>query len=74
MSAPLRVVTVTYSPGDSLADFAFALVSGIVAGTMSTVSVAVPLTVALDRRWAPPPPVSSTRDSTRARREDGAVV
>ncbi len=37
--------------GESLTGFAFALILGIVAGTVSTVSVAVPLTVALDRRW-----------------------
>jgi SecD/SecF fusion protein len=63
--------------GDSLADFGFALVLGIVAGTVSTVSVAVPLTVALDRRWPPPPPgppASTARRSTGANREDGAVV
>nr|WP_256381287.1 protein translocase subunit SecF [Blastococcus sp. DSM 46838] len=63
--------------GDSLADFAFALVLGILAGTFSTASVAVPLTVALDRRWPPPPPgppASAARRGTGVRREDGAVV
>jgi SecD/SecF fusion protein len=62
--------------GDSLADFALALILGIVAGTVSTVSVAVPLTAALDRRWPPPPgPATSTaRRASAARRGDGAVV
>ncbi|SFL86873.1 protein translocase subunit SecD [Geodermatophilus ruber] len=63
--------------GDSLGDFALALVLGIVAGTISTVSVAVPLTVALDRRWPPPPPGAPTATARRGapvRRDDGAVV
>jgi SecD/SecF fusion protein len=62
--------------GDSLTGFAFALVLGIVAGTISTVSIAVPLTVALDRRWPPRPeaPVAAARRPAGARRGDGAVV
>ncbi|SHN83871.1 SecD/SecF fusion protein [Geodermatophilus obscurus] len=62
--------------GDSLTGFAFALILGIVAGTVSTVSVAVPLTVALDSRWPPGPgaPVAAGRRASGPRREDGAVV
>jgi SecD/SecF fusion protein len=63
--------------GDSLADFALALVLGIVVGTASTISVAVPLTVSLEQRWpAPPrkPPANRTRPTSGARRSDGAVV
>jgi SecD/SecF fusion protein len=63
--------------GDSLADFALALVLGIVVGTVSTISVAVPLTVLLEERWpAPPPdpPANRDRPASRVRRSDGAVV
>jgi SecD/SecF fusion protein len=63
--------------GDSLADFALALVLGIVVGTVSTISVAVPLTVLLEKRWpAPPadPPANRDRPASGARRSDGAVV
>ncbi|MBO1751106.1 protein translocase subunit SecD [Actinotalea sp. BY-33] len=60
--------------GDSLSDFALALVLGIVVGTVSTVSVAVPLTIALEQRW--PTPVKQPKPPTtgEAERTDGAVV
>jgi SecD/SecF fusion protein len=57
--------------GDSLADFALALVLGIVVGTVSTISVAVPLTVSLEQRWPEPPseaPVNRARATFGARR------
>jgi SecD/SecF fusion protein len=61
--------------GDSLTGFASALVLGIVAGTVSTVSVAVPLTVAPDRRWPPPlASVAAARRTPDPRHRDGAVV
>ena len=63
--------------GDSLADFAFALVLGIIIGTVSTISVAVPLTVSMEQLWpAPPPepPANHARPTSGARRSDGAVV
>ncbi len=62
--------------GESLTGFAFALILGIVAGTVSTVSVAVPLTVALDRRRPPAPeaPVAAAQRAPGSRRADGAVV
>jgi SecD/SecF fusion protein len=63
--------------GDSLADFALALVIGIVAGTLSTVSMAAPLTTLLQQRWPSPPPESAEEKARRresARRTDGAVV
>ncbi len=63
--------------GESLADFALALVIGIVAGTLSTVSVAAPLTTVLQERWPSAPPESAADKAKRrekARRTDGAVV
>ncbi|UOY03464.1 protein translocase subunit SecD [Blastococcus sp. PRF04-17] len=60
--------------GDSLADFALALVLGILAGTVSTVSVAVPLTAALDRRWPPPPPTPPRRVEGGRQRHGAATA
>ena len=63
--------------GESLADFALALVIGIVAGTLSTVSVAVPLTTVLQERWPSAPPETAEQKAKRreqVRRTDGAVV
>ncbi|MFE5330310.1 protein translocase subunit SecD [Embleya sp. NPDC056575] len=42
--------------GDSLADFALALLIGVVAGTVSTITVAAPAAVALESRTTPAPP------------------
>lgn len=62
--------------GDSLADFALALLIGIVVGTWSSVFTAVPGALALERSAkAPPPPVpgkgkGAPRGKTRAARRD----
>ncbi len=58
--------------GDTLADFALALLIGIMVGTISTVSVAAPLAIELEARWpsTPPPP----RRPVAPRRGGGAVV
>lgn len=63
--------------GSSLADFALALVVGIVVGTVGTVTVAVPLTILLQRRWpttAPKPPEKKPVRPRAGARTDGAVV
>ncbi|WP_197022247.1 protein translocase subunit SecD [Candidatus Blastococcus massiliensis] len=73
-STLLVLTALLFLGGESLGDFAFALVLGIVAGTISTITIAVPLTVALDRRWPAPPPVAKERPKASARRSDGAVV
>jgi SecD/SecF fusion protein len=70
----LVLVALLVLGGDSLADFALALVLGIVAGTLSTVSVAVPLTVTLEKRWPAPREEPARRPVAQARRSDGAVV
>ncbi|MGH3837850.1 MAG: protein translocase subunit SecD, partial [Pseudonocardiaceae bacterium] len=59
--------------GDSLADFALALMLGIVVGTCSTVSVAAPLAVELESRRSAPPPAPKRKPAS-IRRSDGAVV
>ncbi|GAB3599046.1 protein translocase subunit SecD [Angustibacter peucedani] len=67
--------------GDSLTDFALALLVGIVAGTASTVFTATPVAVLLQARWPGPAPrsVESERAARAARarrdpRDSGAVV
>lgn len=54
----------------SLADFATALLVGLVAGTASTVVTAAPVAIALEKRW---PARSRNRRRVRSSR-DGAVV
>jgi SecD/SecF fusion protein len=67
--------------GDSLTDFAVALLVGIVAGTASTVFTATPVAVLLQARWPGPAPrsIESERAARAARsrrdpRDSGAVV
>lgn len=58
--------------GDTLADFALALLIGIVAGTISTISVATPLAIELQRRHPARP--ARRRPPRRTRQDSGAVV
>ena len=67
--------------GDSLTDFAIALLVGIVAGTGSTVFTASPLAVEMEAKWPGPAPRSresekAARDARRRRdrADSGAVV
>jgi SecD/SecF fusion protein len=58
--------------GDSLADFALALLLGILVGTYSSNLTATPLLIELEKRYPAPPPRPKTRQRDRADR--GAVV
>ncbi|MBX6386490.1 MAG: protein translocase subunit SecD, partial [Microbispora sp.] len=61
--------------GDSLRDFAVALLIGIVVGTLSSSFVAGPAAVALERRGNRPPPAPAARQAGTVRRGgSGAVV
>ncbi|MFD0418316.1 protein translocase subunit SecD [Streptomyces sp. NPDC127108] len=70
--------------GDSLADFSVALIAGVVVGVASTVSVAVPVAVSLERRNPASPRGRSTPqkqdrpasplEARRRQRGTGAVV
>ena len=74
--------------GATLADFALALIVGIVVGTISTIVVAGPVSILLQRRWGGMPPRvgkskqpvgkagrrnPSRADRARTRNSDGAV-
>lgn len=70
MGAIFILGTLLVLGGDSLADFALALLIGIVVGTYSSVFTAVPLAIELEaaRRNAPPPrPVSRTSGAAKDR-------
>jgi len=61
--------------GDSLADFALALLLGILVGTYSSNLTAAPLLVELERRYpAPPPRVKVKQRDRDAEPDRGAVV
>jgi len=55
----------------SLADFALALLLGLVIGTISTITTAGPAAIVLDRRW---PGAGRSKPARREREGSGAVV
>ncbi|MEU4330853.1 protein translocase subunit SecD [Nonomuraea dietziae] len=60
--------------GDSLRDFAIALLIGIVVGTLTSSFVAGPLAIELERHSKQPPPEPAKRRDPRTREGSGAVV
>ncbi|MFD3788894.1 protein translocase subunit SecD [Streptomyces cyaneofuscatus] len=66
MGALFILVALAVLGGDSLADFALALLFGIVVGTWSSVFTAVPGALVLERTTTAPPPVPG-KSSRRAR-------
>jgi SecD/SecF fusion protein len=61
--------------GDSLTDFAIALLIGILVGTYSSVFTATPLAVVLERYAKSPPPRAKTKARPQRERTDsGAVI
>ena len=59
--------------GDSLTDFAIALLIGIAVGTYSSMFTAAPLAIELERRSpSPPPPVRTSRPTGRSSQRDGS--
>ncbi|RSN54227.1 protein translocase subunit SecD [Amycolatopsis sp. WAC 04182] len=58
----------------SLADFALALLLGLVAGTVSTVATAGPVAILLDKRWPGAGRPVRKASPTRQRDDNGAVV
>ncbi|GAA3090030.1 protein translocase subunit SecD [Streptosporangium carneum] len=60
--------------GDSLTDFAVALLIGIVTGTLSSALVAAPLAIEFERRGTAPPPRPRQGQARRPREGSGAVV
>ncbi|MFI7053343.1 protein translocase subunit SecD [Streptosporangium canum] len=60
--------------GDSLTDFAVALLIGIVVGTLSSALVAAPLAIEFEKRGSAPPPQPPRKHASRVREGSGAVI
>jgi len=61
LGALLILVSLYVLGGDTLADFALALLIGIVVGTYSSVFTAAPIAIALEKRYPRPPPEPEPR-------------
>ena len=61
----MAILAVLVAGGDSLADFALALLLGLVVGTLSSVFTATPLLLAFSRRWPPPGGEPGRREGIR---------
>ncbi|TXS47975.1 protein translocase subunit SecD [Streptomyces sp. OR43] len=70
MGALFILVALAVLGGDSLADFALALLIGIVVGTYSSVMTAVPAALLLERASKAPPPAHTPRKKSGAGRRD----
>ncbi|MBB2914691.1 SecD/SecF fusion protein [Streptosporangium becharense] len=60
--------------GDSLTDFAVALLIGVIVGTLSSALVAGPLAIVFEKRNSAPPPQPKGKRPVRVREGSGAVV
>ncbi|HEY9522976.1 MAG TPA: protein translocase subunit SecD, partial [Thermopolyspora sp.] len=74
LGALFILVALTILGGDSLRDFAIALVTGIVVGTLSSSFVAGPAAITLGRFDRRPPPEPAKPRTTRRRKGTGAVL
>jgi SecD/SecF fusion protein len=83
IGAMFILAALTVLGGDSLTDFAFALLLGLVVGTYSSAFTATPLLLAFDRHSSSPPPMPkrasgpsrpSGRGPARVPQDSGAVV
>jgi SecD/SecF fusion protein len=73
LGAMLILVSLYVLGGDTLADFALALLIGIIIGTYSSVFTASPVAIALEKRFPRPAPEPESKKKRRER-EDGAYV
>lgn len=71
LSTLIILFVLLFVGGDTLSDFALALIIGIVAGVSSTIAVAAPLAIELESRWPAPPP---KKKADPEKRGTGAVV
>jgi SecD/SecF fusion protein len=77
IGAVFILVALALLGGDSLTDFALALLVGVLVGTWSSVFTATPLAIAFEARGAAPPPRPKKTSAARPRRtptDSGAVV
>ncbi|HJQ77515.1 MAG TPA: protein translocase subunit SecD [Acidimicrobiia bacterium] len=69
LGALLILVSLYVLGGDTLGDFALALLIGILAGTYSSVFTATPIAIALENRFPRPPPEPEPKKVPGGRRE-----
>jgi SecD/SecF fusion protein len=75
LGAVFILAALAFLGGDSLTDFAIALLIGIGVGTYSSMFTAGPLAIELEKRNTAPPPVPATQRRPSVQRADsGAVV
>ncbi|MEU8360303.1 protein translocase subunit SecD [Nonomuraea sp. NPDC048882] len=74
LGALFILVALMFFGGDSLRDFAMALVAGIVTGTLSSAFVAGPAAILLGRLDRRPPPQPAAPRERKARTGSGAVL
>jgi SecD/SecF fusion protein len=77
LSTLFILVALLFLGGQSLSDFALALVLGILVGTYSSNFTATPIAIELERRYPAPPPAPKDEKRDKRTREDpnyGAVV
>ena len=72
--APVLLAALAVLGGDSLRDFALALLMGLVVGTYSSVFTATPLVTYLQERWPMPRSEPKKVRRQRAAEDSGAVV
>ncbi|MCG5219954.1 protein translocase subunit SecD [Streptosporangium sp. KLBMP 9127] len=74
LGALFILAALAFFGGDSLHDFAIALVIGILVGTVSSAFVAGPLAIEFEARSSTPPPKPPKKRTRRPREGSGAVV
>mgnify|MGYP002621068017 CR=1 FL=1 len=74
LGALFILIALAFFGGDSLQDFAIALIIGIVAGTASSALIAGPMAIELERISKQPPPEPQKRKAPRVRDGSGAVL
>ncbi|MDQ3628583.1 MAG: protein translocase subunit SecD [Actinomycetota bacterium] len=62
LGAMIILAALVFLGGDSLTNFAIALLAGLVVGTLSSVFLASPLVVLFERRWPDPEAFGGSRD------------
>jgi len=72
LGAMMILVALFVLGGDTLADFALALLIGILIGTYSSVFTAAPIAIALEKRFPAPPPEPAAKETSRGKQKPKA--
>ena len=76
LSTMFILVALLFLGGDSLSDFALALVIGVTVGTFSSNFTAAPIAIEMEQKYPPPPPEATDKKPAHSREDPnyGAVV